>query len=329
MLDKNSPIYRVLIVGCGNIAGGFDESRSLDLLPLSHAGAYVKHGRFKITACIDSNVDQLNRFSQYWNVSLVAHDFSELHAKPGDFDVISICSPTSFHAGHLAESLALAPRLIFCEKPLATDVESCIRLLKACRDQGVALAVNYSRRWDSSINKLIDELSNGRWGAIRSVVGHYNKGILNNGGHMIELLLRIVGPLDVVGTTVRINDFWPDDPTISVLLTAASGRIPVYLNPANARDYAYFELELICEMGVIRMESGGQYWHVREAVSSSEYQGYKELSAAKKINGEYLGAMSGAIENIYEHLYRGAEIKCIGEDVLPVQQICEQIKLIA
>jgi predicted dehydrogenase len=176
---------------------------------------------------------------------------------------------------------------------------------------------------------LIKDLNAGRWGRIRSIVAHYNKGILNNGGHMIDLLLRILGPLDVVATTGVSYDFWPDDPTMGVLLSSISGQVPIYMNPANAHDYAYFELEVVCEFGVIRMESGGMNWQIREVISSSQFKGYKELGVAKKIDGHCIDTMSGAMENIYQHLHEGAPIKCGGEDAIQIQRVCHQIMMMA
>lgn len=326
MLSLGTPVYQVLMIGCGNIAGDFDAQRSRDLPPISHAGAYIKHGGFNIDACIDPDINKLNNFAKRWNVKLAAQDFEELIRSPGDFEVISICSPTILHEIHILEALRLNPRLIFCEKPLTSNIDSSIRILDECKKRGVAIAVNYSRNWDSSLATLIKDLKTGRWGKIRSVVGHYNKGILNNGGHMIDLLLRILGPLDVLATTGVTYDFWPDDPTIGVLFSAISGQVPVYMNSADARDYSYFELELVCELGVIRMESGGLSWRMREVIPSSQFNGYKELGMAQNIGGGYLDSMASAIDNIYRHLYEGMPIRCSGEDALRVQRICHQIK---
>ena len=43
----------VLIIGCGNIAGGFDATRRGTDTPFSHAGAYVAQGDFALRCCVD------------------------------------------------------------------------------------------------------------------------------------------------------------------------------------------------------------------------------------------------------------------------------------
>ena len=322
----NPTRYEVLIVGCGNIAGGFDMTRSLDLLPLSHAGAYSRHGGFRLGACVDPDYARRQAFAQHWGVDTHAGDLAVLDAVPGAFDVISICSPTSLHHEHLSQALAMSPRIIFCEKPLTLDVAAAARLVKECRALGIALVVNYSRRWDPAVAKLEYQLQSGRWGALRSVVGHYNKGILNNGGHMVDLLLRLVGPLELVTTVCARFDFWESDPTVAALLTAAKGTVPVYLNPAHARDFAYFELEIVCQLGVVRMHSSGTGWQYRDAVPSPLFTGYRTLDAARQVDGHYLETMARAVDDIYAHLHSGAPVGSTGEEAIRVQELCTQIQ---
>jgi predicted dehydrogenase len=254
-----------------------------------------------------------------------AANVAALGVSPGAFDVISVCSPTALHHEHLAEALALRPRVIFCEKPLTSDLASADQLVRACRARDITLVVNYSRRWDPSVAEVFRQLQSSRWGAVRSVVGHYNKGIFNNGVHMVDLLLRLVGPLELVATACPEFDFWETDPTVAALLTAIQGKVPVYLNPANARDYAYFELEIVCEFGVVRMESGGTDWQFRDAVPSAQFDGYRTLDAAKQLEGRSLESMACAIDDLYAHLRDGTPIGCTGEDAFRVQELCTHI----
>jgi predicted dehydrogenase len=318
--------YKVLIVGCGNIAGGFDMVRTPDLPPLSHAGAYSRHGGFSLQACVDPNQSRREEFARHWGVKSSGADMAGLNAAQGAFDVISICSPTQMHHEHLEQALALRPRVIFCEKPLTTDEVDAERLVEACRSQGVTLVVNYSRRWDPAVAELVSQLHEGRWGRVRSVVGHYNKGINNNGGHMLDLMMRLLGSLDVVATFHAEFDFWESDPTVAALLSAAEATIPVYLNPGNAQDFSYFELEIVCELGVIKMLSGGMVWQYREAVPSAEFIGYKSLNAVSQVGGRYMDAMANAIEDIHHHLISGESVGSTGENALRVQKLCMQIQ---
>lgn len=316
--------WRVLIVGCGNIAGGFDMARPADAAPLTHAGAFAGHPGFQVTACIDPDATRRQAFAAHWQIARQAASFDALAADAGTVDVVSICSPTALHHAHLEAALRLQPRVIFCEKPLTTSQAESARWVAACREAGVALVVNYTRRWDPAVDALVAELRQGRWGALRSVVGHYNKGILNNGGHLVDLLLRLVGPMELVATLGCNHDFWPDDPTVAALLRSAHG-VPVYLNPADARDYAFFELELVCANGVVRMQSGGMRWQVREATASAQFKGYKTLGEAQDHEGLYPQAMSRAVADIHRHLCDGQPLTSTGDEALAVQRLCQCI----
>lgn len=321
--------HNVLIIGCGNIAGGFDMNRAPDLPPLSHAGAFSRHGGFLLRACVDPDHDRRQAFARRWDVEMDVADVSQLRVEPGAFDVISICSPTALHHEHLKQALALRPRVIFCEKPLTSELTTSKHLLRECNSSGVALVVNYSRQWDPVLADLATQLDNGRWGLVRSIVGHYNKGILNNGSHMIDLLFRLVGPLELVTTACAQFDFSESDPTVAALLTAARGRVPVYLNPGCAKDFAYFEMEIICELGVIRMHTSGLGWQFRNVVPSTQFEGYNSLGAPKETKGGYLETMVGAINDIYTYLQGGVSISSMGESAIEVQKLCMQIQCAA
>jgi predicted dehydrogenase len=318
--------YDVLIIGCGNIAGGFDMGRSPDLLPLTHAGAYLRHGGFQLAACVDPEIERRKAFAQHWAIPNQVANLDELDITSGSIDVVSVCSPTHLHRQHVEQALALQPRVIFCEKPLAPDVADVKDLIQQCQSRGVHLIVNYNRQWDQSLSALVDEIRSGHWGKVRSVVGHYNKGLLNNGSHMVELLLRLVGPLELVTTSSLNYDFWESDPTAAVLLTADKAQIPVYLSPGNAQDFAYFELELICEKGVIRMVSGGMGWQYRDVIPDSMFSGYRSLDKTRYGEGRYLETMSRAVDDIYTYLKTGKSAENRNERLLAVQELCARIQ---
>ncbi|OZI28154.1 hypothetical protein CEG14_24895 [Bordetella genomosp. 1] len=315
----------VLIIGCGNIAGGFDAERAPDAAPLTHAGAFSEHAGFTLAACVDPDAQRAQAFAQRWSVARAATSLAELAAAPGDFDVISICSPTALHPEHLAAALALRPRLIFCEKPVTPTLAQTREWVQACEAAGVLFAINHTRRWAPDVQRLAAELRAGQWGAVRGVAGQYNKGVLNNGGHMVDLLHALLGELSVVWAGQPIWDFWPDDPTVAAVLRGPAG-VNVSLNPAHAADYAYFELQLITERGVITMEDGGMFWRVRRAVDNPHFKGYRSLEAGERQPGEYVLAMRRAVQNIHAALEHGAALESTGHSAMQAQAVCEALK---
>ena len=314
----------VLIIGCGNIAGRFDELRNREALPLTHAGAYRRHPGFRLAACVDLDQTHLDAFSQYWQVNVKASKVEDLHQQPGAFDVISICSPTEFHVHHLEAALALGPKIVFAEKPLTTNALETKHWVDRFEQNGIALVVNYTRRWQPDIVELAANLRAGQYGTIRSASGVYSKGIANSGSHMLDLLRNLFGEIVLVAVGSPSWDFWEDDPSVPAMLRSEGG-VPIMLNIGDARDYSLFELRIVTESGTIEMTDGGMNWVWRSAQDSVQFPGYKSLGESRASEGDYSKAMLAAVSNIARHIKNGESLACDGQTALAAQVICDQI----
>jgi predicted dehydrogenase len=317
--------YSVLIIGCGNIAGGYDEMQPKDSLPLGHAKAYINHGGFKLTACIEPDATKRIAFQNRWNVPNGFANFQDLKKQEFNFDVISICSPTSSHANDLQQALSLNPKLIFCEKPLTSSLHETKRIVSECSNSNILLAVNYSRRWSPQVKQVKSELESGKWGEIRSISAVYNKGILNNGSHMLDLLSFLFGHLRLTAVGQILDDFSLDDPTVDATLISNQG-FPIHLNVAHAKDYALFELQVVTQKGMICMEDGGSRWRFRQARPSDQLHGYHFLTTSEWIEPKGSFALTGAVSNIYKALQNEAPLISTGVNAVEAQSLCEQIK---
>lgn len=322
---QGTQVLRVLIIGCGNIAGGFDDGRLLNDWPYSHAGAYLRDVRYSVVACVEPDDDRRNNFMVTWKVPVGFRSIEELLDSGNQFDVVSICSPTQFHAHDIAISMRLKPKLIFCEKPVTSSLTETQQLVDECRNNNILLAVNYSRRFDPDIIKLKNEIINRSWGELRSVSGTYNKGILNNGSHMLDLLNFLVGKMEIIKVGKPDYDYFPTDPTVPVWLEGAN-ELPVQLVCGNAKDYAFFELQLVFSQGVLTMEEGGMFWRERRAIDSATFKGYRVLDEGVRRIGSYPQSMLKAIDNVYDAIYQGKPLASTGETALAAQQICQLIK---
>jgi len=324
----NSHVMRVLIVGCGNIAGRFDQGRSVDDFPLTHAGAFSRDTRFNLTACVEPDDNRRAEFMQAWGVADGFRSISELTGSEGRFDVISICSPTADHANDLDAALRLKPKLIFCEKPVTSSASDSEAIVAKCKAAKIPLTVNYTRRWDTDISKLAKDIKAGRWGQLRAITGTYNKGILNNGSHMLDLLGLLAGPLEVIKAGKPVEDYFAHDPSVPAWLEGRQG-LPIYLVCGHAEDYAFFEIQFVFSQGVLIMEDGGMYWRERRAIDSDTFKGYRALDAGVRHPGKYPQSMLEAVDNIYRSINNGDTLASTGESALATQRLCEQIKRLA
>ncbi len=313
---------KTLIVGCGNIAGGFDMDQNNT--PLTHVGAYKDHGKFQINACVDPDRDILMKFATHWDIENKFSNMEDVLSSGLKFDVISICSPTSSHYSNVCKAIEIRPKVIFCEKPLANNYLDAVKIKELCIGAGVKLAVNHSRRWDPRVIELRDEISSGKLGEIRSVIGFYNKGVLNNGSHMIDLIFNLFDSLNVISAISAVNDYFEDDPTVTALLKTDLG-MPIHLVAAHASEYALFELEIIGSKKNIRMRDGGLNWSSRSIVENPRYPGYKNLSNDKYTEGSYQEAIANAVENIYKAITQGDKLLCTGHEACQAHKICRDL----
>ena len=225
---KPSDPLSVLIIGCGRIAGGYDNLDDDNVK--THAKAFLRHGGFRLSACVDPDEDVRRTFAKRWGIE---QDFSEIDDAIGQsFDVASICSPPEAHAIHLERLLESNTRLVFCEKPLTSDIEQSRRLVAAYAANDRPLAVNYQRRWEPTVLTLKEEIASGQWGRLLVANGLYTKGIFANGSHLIDLLHYLVGPLEPEAVTDALEDYLDTDPSLAARLRTQLGA-PVILSLAT------------------------------------------------------------------------------------------------
>jgi myo-inositol 2-dehydrogenase/D-chiro-inositol 1-dehydrogenase len=92
----------------------------------------------------------------------VAVSVDELFARD-DVEAVLITTPPTTHA-ELVEAAAAAGKHVFCEKPLAQNVEDAARAAAACEDAGVVLQVGYNRRFDANFRAAREAVEDGRIG---------------------------------------------------------------------------------------------------------------------------------------------------------------------
>lgn len=318
---------RVLIVGGGAIAGGYDAALPDAAWPRTHAAAYRRAGGFDLAAVVEPDPVRRQAFMDRWGVR---HG----HATLGEattsmpFDVISICSPTACHAPDLKAAIAMRPRLIFCEKPVTTSLDLTRALVAEAAEAGIDLAVNHTRRWAPDMVALAGQLASGALGKVHSVQAVYTKGILNNGSHLFDLLNMLFGGVRVLATGRARVDHAEADPTIPFLAETPTG-IPICVAIGDARDFALFEITIITQTGVVQIEDGGTNWRIRTVVDSPDFAGYRALDRGETRHGRYEEAMTAAVTQIRNRLLSAGALASTGETAAAAQSLSETTLLLS
>jgi predicted dehydrogenase len=249
----DASVLRALVVGCGNVAGGYD-LRSAKQAVWTHAKAYQLTPGVELVGVIDSSATTAREFAKVWRVPFSGTKLVPALKKTKP-DLVSICSPTNTHAP-LIESLCRAGvGAILCEKPIAYDVRSAERAVELCEKTGVLLAVNYQRNWDRCLNRLGRAINQGEFGRTELIRVLYSKGLFHNGSHFVSLLERWFGNLEVrkilhcfvVDADEVSADFVASCPTASRIL----------FHNIDPNTYVLNEVEILFERGRLELRRGG------------------------------------------------------------------------
>jgi len=121
----------------------------------------------------DKSMDNLEKFRERCNPdAFITTDYREL-VKRDDIDAIAIATPDCFHAEHAIAALE-AGKHVYCEKPLATSIEDCDRMLACAEKSKGNLMVGFNMRYMHFVNKMKDIVDSGRIGEIKAVwVRHF------------------------------------------------------------------------------------------------------------------------------------------------------------
>ena len=94
-------------------------------------------------------------------------DIESVVADP-EIDAVVIASSTDSHAP-LIVAAAEAGKDIFCEKPIALDLEATDRAIEAVEKAGVRLHVGFNRRFDAGFVRAKGDIQRGKVGKVESI----------------------------------------------------------------------------------------------------------------------------------------------------------------
>jgi predicted dehydrogenase len=315
-------VYRAAILGCGNIAGGYD-LLAQDSSVWTHAKAYKENPAFSLSAVMDVNESVAKKFSENWRVPHFYSDLSEFFANE-DFEMLSICSPNRFHYSHLKEAVKKSTlKAIICEKPLALRSTEASEMVSLCAEKGIVLVVNYFRRWDHSLNSLGGKIKAGHWGKVLRGRVIYTKGVFHNASHGINLMKSWLGECDVLrldrSKELEEGEFLAD----FTLRFERGAEIDFLAWDSNL--YNFMEIELFAERARIRLPMGNSI-EVQEAQPSKMAAGEKTLSTPEIESSTVGKAIPNLLQNLVQVLEKKQPLQMLPEEALATIQVCEMIQ---
>jgi predicted dehydrogenase len=109
-------------------------------------------------------------------------------------DCVIVATTATSHADLTCLAAEMGARFILCEKPMATSIEDCDRMISTCARHNVRLAINHQTRFMTQYaraKEVIESKELGGFCSLHVIAG--NCGLAMNGTHFFELLRFITG----------------------------------------------------------------------------------------------------------------------------------------
>ena len=203
-MSKTNNKIGIGIVGLGVIAN-------------QHAQTILQVKHSELVAASSRSEENRTKFSNEFDIP-VFEDYDEM-LQSDDVRAVSICTPSGTHLEYGLKA-AEAGKHIIVEKPIEITVERGQKVLEACEQNGVKLAVIYQNRYSNAVRKLKDAVDSGKIGnpvMARGTVKWFRTqdyytgsgwrgtldldgggALINQSIHTIDLLVWILGDLKCV-----------------------------------------------------------------------------------------------------------------------------------
>lgn len=197
----------------------------------------------------------------------------------GVADVVTIASPPGLHMRHFEAAIALKPKALLIEKPLAADLpqaQSMVRKAESLADE-IGIFVNFHRRADLG---MLAWRSHWAGRDPRLVVMRYGDGLMNYASHLVD------HALDWFGSPERVRALPPyglaagnphsGDESPSFLLEYADGLI-VHVLGFRDIDYDMFEMDVYFADGMVSARNNAVEKYEYHRRADLYYPGYPGL----------------------------------------------------
>ena len=253
--------YRVAVIGAG--AMGRDQCLGLQTMPQA-----------EIVAVADRNPGALARLRQ--QVSLPStrfyNDAQEL-LDAEEIDLVCVATNTTSHLAIAHLAIEAGVQRLVVEKPIGNQVAAARQFAQLCRERGVKIAVNHSRRWSNDYAAIKRCIAHGYIGTLRQVyVVPGPGGLAMTGVHFIDLIAyladtQIAWVMGFLDTVDKPNKRGPQfkDPGGYALLGLANG-VRGYLDVSDDLSRKGKFSILQGDAGRIEVDERQGQWHLINAM---------------------------------------------------------------
>lgn len=323
---KKMPKYKAAVVGLGQAGSRFDEEPRGCVW--SHVGAYLSlKERYELVGGVDVDQKNLDAFAKRCPSVPGYSSINELmeNERP---DVVSLATPSKIRA-EIVDALLqkFPPKLIICEKPLATDINSRQRLVEQCKKKNVVLLVHYNRRYSPVYQTLLKTIREGIIGDVSSITIRCPNRLWSIGSHAFDLLFYLSGELPSSWRALTLpfleEGGEPAVDFIGSFPSGHTGRVSVQ----GKKDVLIFEVDVVGTKGRLAVTNNGEKLVHIPFRRSHQYKGYWIQGRARSFSNIPQGHSTfiSIANEAADVLDNGLHPTCTGEMALQSEAILDQL----
>ncbi len=324
-MDTNNKKLRVAIVGCGRAASEFEELS--DEHPASIAGAFAEIKDTEIVAAANRGKERLYIFGKRWGVDALYHDYREMIERESP-DIVAIATHPPLHEDIVEAACSNGVKGIFCEKPIALDLEDCDRIIQQTKRADVKLVVNCMRRFSGQYEAVKQLVKTKALGDLVHMVGHC-QGIkpipewvadtegplLHDAVHLLDIMRFFAGNAESLIGTARnpTKRFRVEDTGFAVIQfeNGVEGLVVV----DEMAEYSDFSIELNFTRGRIRLGTFCEGMWKSTLDNNNENGWWQHLEPSPLPEPAWSGtAILNSATNLVKAIKENAVIRCDAYD---------------
>jgi predicted dehydrogenase len=311
-----------------------------------HARAYASHPAVELAAVCDLDEERAGRIASKYGAGRACGDWREV-ASDADIGAASVATPDFTHT-EIAVGLAEAGKHILVEKPLATTVEECERIIAAARASGVKLMVDFHNRWNPAFHEAHRRVREGELGSPRLVYFRLSNSTFVPmemlswaaessvlwflGSHAIDMVCWLVGewPHRVYSVSRRevLKGMGVDTPDLfQTVLEFPGGAVAsienCWLLPRSAPNVFDLKCEIVGSKAAAYVDTSSNRTLEVDAPGGVQYV---ELLGGPVVHGRESGFMVESIWHFVDCVVEGRDPLVPGEVGLEVTRIAQSVE---
>jgi len=189
----------------------------------AHMPALKKIKQAELAALCDIDKKRVDKLAKDWQVGEVYYDYRDL-LKSRNIDAVLVTSPNAYHKEH-SVAAAIAGKHVFCEKPIAINLEDADKIVNSCRENKVKLQIGFSERFWNQVKIAKDLIDSESIGPVKSFASIFTVSeedvdeidtdfrdnlnlcgggcIIDATSHQIDMAYHLVGGIDRVCALVK------------------------------------------------------------------------------------------------------------------------------